>query len=481
MEASSVRAPVATTRIPGSARLLRLRSDEQLVAQFRAGNEEAFGVLHDRYRQRLFAYVRQMLPAGTRSDAEDVLQDVFVRAYFALRADGRPMAARAWLYRVAHNRCVDAMRRPAPLPIELPEMAASDLHDPLVEASRREDLALLVKDLGRLPEQQRSALLMRELEGLSYADLAAALDCTLPAVKSLLVRARMGLAEANCARDTACAEIRGDLAQSCDSGHRVSPTARRHMRDCDGCRAYREALRGASRGLGALTPGHGPLAALLKLLGVGGSSAAGGGAVGGGLLGGGGAAGVAAGGGAVAATATKVAVVVCCVAGVAGGARQIEQRVRPATPAATASDGEDARAAAAFSASAAGAAPIALLRVEPQLRGSVTLPAATVPPEHLTTPIAPATSPTAEPAPDASGATQSIGGTLAPDEPETEATATGPDSTAVTAGEGETPARGEHQVVGEPVADRPLTLEPAAGAELNFPRPAVTGGAAPAA
>ena len=96
-----------------AAPLLRLRSDDQLVALFRAGNDEAFRVIHDRYRQRLFAYVRQML-AGSRQDAEDALQDVFVRAYGALRADDRPIALRAWLYRVAHNRCIDQLRRPAP-------------------------------------------------------------------------------------------------------------------------------------------------------------------------------------------------------------------------------------------------------------------------------------------------------------------------------------------------------------------------------
>ena len=100
--------------MPLATPLLRLRSDEQLLALFRAGNDEAFGAIHDRYRQRLFAYIRQMLGAGPRQDAEDVLQDVFVRAYGALRADGRDVHVRAWLYRVAHNRCVDELRRPAP-------------------------------------------------------------------------------------------------------------------------------------------------------------------------------------------------------------------------------------------------------------------------------------------------------------------------------------------------------------------------------
>ena len=72
MEASALPAPaaVARSRLSVGAPLLRLRSDEQLVAMFRAGDDEAFRVIHDRYRQRLFAYTRQMLP-GSRQDAED--------------------------------------------------------------------------------------------------------------------------------------------------------------------------------------------------------------------------------------------------------------------------------------------------------------------------------------------------------------------------------------------------------------------------
>ena len=108
MEASAIQAPagLARHRVSIGLPLLRLRSDEQLVALFRAGSDEAFRAIHDRYRQRLFAYARQMLP-GPRQDAEDVLQDVFVRAYSGLRASDRELALRAWLYRVAHNRCID--------------------------------------------------------------------------------------------------------------------------------------------------------------------------------------------------------------------------------------------------------------------------------------------------------------------------------------------------------------------------------------
>ena len=280
MEASALHLPQGLSRVSAAGPLLRLRSDDQLVALFRMGYDDAFRVIHDRYRQRLFAYTRQML-AGSRSDAEDALQDVFLRAYGALRLDDRPVTLRAWLYRVAHNRCVDQLRRPLPAPVDLFDVSRTPLHDPLAEAERREDLRRLVADVRRLPEQQRSALLMRELEGLSYAELADALGITIPAVKSVLVRARLGLVEASDARDTACADIRSELALAFDRGVRASGRSRRHMRDCAGCRDYRQALRGAQAGLGALSPGGGPLATIAKLLGLGGagSGAAAGGTV----------------------------------------------------------------------------------------------------------------------------------------------------------------------------------------------------------
>jgi RNA polymerase sigma factor (sigma-70 family) len=343
VEASALRAPAGLTRIALPSALLRLRSDEQLVSLFRAGSDDAFRVIHDRYRARLFAYTRQML-GGSRSDAEDALQDVFLRAYNALRMDDRPVVLKAWLYRVAHNRCVDHLRRPVPLASEVFEVSRTPLPDPLTEAERRDDLRRLVADVQRLPEQQRSALLMRELEGLSYADLATALETTVPAVKSLLVRARIGLVEAAEARNTACADIRDDLALSFGKGVRASAKSRKHLRECQGCREYRRDLRGLQRGLTALTPSGHPLGLLAKLLGLGGAS--GGAAAGGSAAAGGGAAVVS--GGVVAGTTAKVAAVVCCAAITAGGAVEI-QRHTTSKP--------DGAAAAAAGTSARHAAP----------------------------------------------------------------------------------------------------------------------------
>ena len=226
MEASAIPAPagLARARLSIGAPLLRLRSDEQLVSQFRAGNDEAFRVIYERYRQRMFAYARQML-RGPRQDAEDTLQDIFVRAYAGLKANDEPLALRAWLYRIAHNRCIDELRRPAPPPPEVLEMVRPLTADPIAEAEQRESLRRLVQDVRRLPDQQRSALLMRELGGMTYAEMADALGVSGPAVKSLLVRARVGLAQSAEARDTACSEIREELMVAHDRG--VRPGGRR--------------------------------------------------------------------------------------------------------------------------------------------------------------------------------------------------------------------------------------------------------------
>lgn len=309
--------------------MLRLRSDEQLVALFRAGNDEAFRVIHDRYRQRLFAYTRQMLP-GSRQDAEDALQDVFVRAYGGLRANDRALALRAWLYRVAHNRCVDELRRPVPPAREIVEMVRPPAVDPIAEAEQRETLRRLIADVRRLPEQQRSALLMRELGGMSYNDIAEALGVSVPAVKSLLVRARLGLAQSAEARDASCADIRGDLIVAHDRGVRPGGMARRHMRDCRACRQFRLQLRSTSRQFAALTPGVLPAALAAKLLGFGGGSFGFGG--GGGAAASGGVAAVGTGGGVasigvLATGAGHMATLLAAAVVTAGGAVEIQQTI----------------------------------------------------------------------------------------------------------------------------------------------------------
>ena len=344
MEASALPPSVALarTRLALGAPLLRLRPDEQLVSLFRSGSEEAFRAIHDRYRQRMFAYTRQML-SGSAVDAEDAVQEIFVRAYSGLRSSSRELALRAWLYRIAHNRCIDELRRPQSVATEtIPATVPNAGGDPLARLEQRDALKRLIADVQRLPDQQRSALLMRELAGMTYADVAGALGVSVPAVKSLLVRARVGLAQASEARDTACARIREDLIVSHDRGVRASGLARRHLRDCPHCREFRCEVRGVSRQLAAFVPALGPIGVVAKLLGIGGGggAAAGTGAIAGsgatataaattaagGLAGSGAVAGL----GAIAGTGHVVTLLAAAVV-TAGGAIEL-QHIAPAAP-----------------------------------------------------------------------------------------------------------------------------------------------------
>ena len=304
--ATAVRPMPLTLPVP----LLRLRTDEQLLALFRSGREEAFRAIHDRYHDRLLAYVRHMLRG--HSEAEDVVQDVFLRAYGSLRSGEREIAVRPWLYRVAHNRCIDYVRRAPAAPLQPDELLPGGI-DPVAAAEQREDLRRLVSDLHALPEQQRSALIIRELEGLSYDDLATTLGVTVPAVKSLLVRARTGLAEASEARDTDCAVIREQLALAVDRPGRPPRLLRDHLRECSPCRAHRQALRHGHAQLASLLPGPSTLLLggwLASLLGSGGASGA---AV----------------GSSIAAGAGKALAVASASVAVAGGAAEVADHAHP--------------------------------------------------------------------------------------------------------------------------------------------------------
>ena len=150
MEASALHAPSAPGRILGPGPLLRMRADDQLIALFRKGHDEAFEVIVARYRVRLLAYTRRML-GGSRSDAEDATQEVFLSAYSALRGNDRPITLRAWLYRIAHNRCIDHIRRPVPAPADVLDVSRTPLRDPVVEAERNEKMFQLMTTSAACP------------------------------------------------------------------------------------------------------------------------------------------------------------------------------------------------------------------------------------------------------------------------------------------------------------------------------------------
>jgi RNA polymerase sigma factor (sigma-70 family) len=256
----------------GRSPLLKLRSDEQLITMTRRGNQAAFETLVQRYQGRLLAFCQHML--RSKEDAEDVLQEVFAASYNALLADNRPINTRPWLYRIARNRCLNHLRKPKPSGLDSMDIFERDNGTSTADTvHRREEFRQIVTDVGLLPETQRSALLLREIDALSYDQIAEAMDTTVPSVKSLLVRARVSLAEAAEARLLTCAEVRLELGQVAEGLAKTSAPVRRHLKSCQQCRVFRGELKQTTKALAAIAP-FGPLIILQKL-GFGGAAAGG--------------------------------------------------------------------------------------------------------------------------------------------------------------------------------------------------------------
>ncbi len=217
-----------------------------------------------RYQSRLLAFCRHML--SSKEDAEDVLQEVFAAAFNAMLADDRPINVRPWLYRIARNRSLNHLRRTQAVGVDSMDVHLSEGGTTTADkVHKREEFRLLVSDVQDLPETQRTALLLREIDALSYEQIAEAMETTVPSVKSLLVRARVSLAEAAEARLLTCEEVRDELGEVAEGLRRTSAPVRRHLRTCDRCTAFRKQLRETNKALAAVFP-VAPLLLLKKTL-----------------------------------------------------------------------------------------------------------------------------------------------------------------------------------------------------------------------
>jgi RNA polymerase sigma factor (sigma-70 family) len=264
LEASALTPSGALSGIRGPSPLLRLQSDEKLIELTRHGQHAAFEALCARYESRLLAFCRHML--ASREDAEDVLQEVFAAAFNAMLADGRPINARPWLYRIARNRSLNHLRRASAIGVDSMDVHFADHGMSTSDrALKRESFRELLYDVGQLPETQRTALLLREIDALSYEQIADAMETTVPSVKSLLVRARISLAEAAEARKLSCEEVRLELGNVAEGLLTMTPPVRRHVRDCDRCRFFKRQLRENNKALAAIFP-VAPLLLLKKLV-----------------------------------------------------------------------------------------------------------------------------------------------------------------------------------------------------------------------
>lgn len=182
------RSLLAPARLAGQS-VLRTQSDERLADLAREGSKPAFEAIVARYRGALLGYCGGMLSAER---AEDAVQQTLVKAYAALQRGEAVRTLRPWLYRIAHNTAINGLRDRGLHHAELDE-AVDGVERPDQAAERRQELGQVVAAVKALPERQRDAILLRELEGRGYEEIAAQLGGTHGAVRQLLNRARCTL------------------------------------------------------------------------------------------------------------------------------------------------------------------------------------------------------------------------------------------------------------------------------------------------
>jgi RNA polymerase sigma factor (sigma-70 family) len=229
-------------------------SDVDLVAAVRSGSDDAFEELYRRYHRRIRAFAQKRL--RDRGRAEDVTQEAFLSALRRLRATDSDIAFKPWLFEIARNAAIDVHRRTSraeEVPVDDELLRPSDRHRlvgaaaPDAEVFVRERLELLSGAFDELPEVHHRALVMRELEGLSYREIGERLELTRSAVESTLFRARRRLEheyeELEAGRH--CESARGTMAliaEGLDPGLRRRRRFTRHTRRCSACRRHAREL-----------------------------------------------------------------------------------------------------------------------------------------------------------------------------------------------------------------------------------------------
>lgn len=168
---------------------LRAQPDRRLVTLVREGYESAFEEIVRRYARPLDRFAAAIVGGSS----EDVTQEAFSKAHLALRGSETDIELRPWLYRIVRNTALNDLRDRPPATAELAETIPGSSGSAAVEAERREEIDELMARLRALPDPQRAAIVMRELEGLSHDEIAAALGISGGAARQAIYRARVTL------------------------------------------------------------------------------------------------------------------------------------------------------------------------------------------------------------------------------------------------------------------------------------------------
>lgn len=172
-----------------------LHQEASAILRARRGDRRVFSRLTEPYRRELIAYCYRL--TGTLTEAEDMVQESFLRAYRALDTFEGRASLRAWLYRIAHNLCLNHVQRRPPLWRSLDEVGELGTAPDAEEAGQeRENVRLgFVALVQSLPPRQRAALVLRDVLGWNAEETARILETTVPSVKNALARARQTLAQ----------------------------------------------------------------------------------------------------------------------------------------------------------------------------------------------------------------------------------------------------------------------------------------------
>ena len=258
-----------------SGRGLRILKDEKLAALAAGGNDDAFATLYRRHHQAIYRYSLSLL--RQEADARDALQSTMLAALSSLRSRPIEGAFKPWLFRIAHNQSISIIRgRAREAPTDAPP-PATFTDDP----ETREQLRTLVSDLAALPDRQRGAIVMRELSGLSYAEIAAALATSEAGGKQLVYEARTALHELRDGHEMSCDLVRERISAA-DLRLLRGRKVRAHLRTCQPCQDFEEAIRRRRTAFALFAPPLAPLAAAAVLQDVfGGGAGVGAGGAGG--------------------------------------------------------------------------------------------------------------------------------------------------------------------------------------------------------
>ena len=225
---------------------LRVLGDEALMRLAARGNEGAFAAIFDRHHQALYRYALTIL--GNREDAFDAVQNAMVKLLRSLPGEQRDLKLKPWLYRIVHNEAISMIRLRTPRS----EGAIEDLG---VEDETHDHLRAqaIIADLATLGDQQRSAVTLRELNGLSHAEIGSALKISEAAAKQAVYEGRVALQQIEAGREMDCSDVQGSLSANdrrLIKGRRV----RSHLRSCATCRAFQESIGERRAGLAGIAP-----------------------------------------------------------------------------------------------------------------------------------------------------------------------------------------------------------------------------------